>query len=71
MKQLAYGGNPIKEKLYPNELLSNVTEALHSVPELFPPLKRAIRSSSRSGRIPAFVHLDFNALCGGRYDWKM
>lgn len=70
MKQLAYGGNPIKEKLYPNELLSNVTEALHSVPELFPPLKRAIRSSSRSGRIPAFVHLDFNALCGGRYDWK-
>lgn len=70
MKQLAYGGNPIKERLYPNELLSNVTKALHSVPELLPPLKRAIRSSSRSGRIPAFVHLDFNAACGRRYDWK-
>ena len=33
-------------------------------------LKKAIKTSSRSGNIPAFVHLDFDDICGGKYDWK-
>ena len=33
-------------------------------------LKRAIRSSSRTGHIPAFVHLDLNEICGGVYEWR-
>ena len=51
-------------------LVSNVVEAIHQVPELLPPLRRSIRTSSWSGNIPAFVHLDFDKLCGGKYDWN-
>ena len=71
MKQLAYGDNILKKASgYTNALVSNVVEAIHQVPELLPPLKKAIRSSSRRGNIPAFVHVDFNATCGGKYDWN-
>ena len=71
MKQLAYGDHPIK-KLggYNNELVSNIVEAIHAVPELLPPLKRSIRHSSWTGNVPAFVHLDFDKICGGKYDWN-
>lgn len=71
MKQLAYGDNPLKKMFgYSNPLVSNVVEAIHMIPELLPPLKRSIRSSSRNGNIPAFVHIDFDRLCGGKYDWN-
>lgn len=70
MKQLAYGDNPIKKLSgYSNPLVSNVVRAIHEVPSLLPPFKKAIRSSSRSGNIPAFVALDFDAICGGKYNW--
>lgn len=71
MKQLAYGDNPLKKcSGYTNPLVSNVVTAIHEVPALLPPLKRSIRRSSWSGHIPAFVHLDFDAICGGKYDWN-
>lgn len=71
MKQIAYGDNPLKNLAgYTNKLVSNVVEAIHQVPELLKPLKRAIRSSSMSGNIPAFVQVDFNDICGGTYDWR-
>lgn len=71
MKQLAYGTNPVQKFFgYENELVSHIVEAIHTVPELLPPLKRSIRQSSRTGNIPAFVHLDLNKLCGGQYDWN-
>ncbi len=71
MKQLAYGDNPIKNiSGYTNPLVHNVVEAIHQVPQLLKPLKRAIRISSWSGNIPAFVQVDFNDICGGVYDWK-
>ena len=71
MKQLAYGDNPIKNLFgYYNPLVHNVVEAIHQVPELLKPFKRAIRSSSWIGNIPAFVQVDFNDICGGTYDWK-
>lgn len=71
MKQLAYGDNPLKKLSgYQNELVSNVVEAIHAVPELLPPFKRSIRRSSRTGHIPAFVHFDLNKICGGTYDWN-
>lgn len=70
MRQLAYGDHPLKRRLFPNELLTNVTRALHEVPELLPPLRRAIRASSRTGSIPAFVHLDLDEVCGGVYRWQ-
>ncbi len=55
---------------YYNPLVSNIVEAIHEVPELLPPFKKAISRSSRSGNIPAFVHLDFDEICGGKYDWN-
>lgn len=71
MKQLAYGDNPLKKiSGYTNALVGNVTTAIHEVPEMVKPLRRAIRRSSRSGNIPAFVQVDFNDICGGVYDWK-
>jgi hypothetical protein len=71
MKQLAYGDNIFKKLAgYENTLLTHVTTALHEVPTLLEPLKKAIRISSRTGRIPAFVHVDFNDISDGLYDWK-
>lgn len=71
MKQLAYGDNPLKNLAgYRNDLVSNVVEAIHEVPALVAPLKRAIRSSSWSGHIPSFVQVDFDAISGGHYDWR-
>lgn len=71
MKQLAYGDNPIKKLTgYTNRLLTNVCEAIRQVPEILKPLKRAIRSSSWTGNIPAFVQVDLNDACGGVYEWR-
>ncbi|MBQ3228440.1 MAG: hypothetical protein IJB43_07640 [Clostridia bacterium] len=71
MKQLAYGDNPLKKLSgYSNPLVSNVVTAIHETPSLLPPLKKSIRVSSRSGNIPAFVALDFDKICGGKYDWN-
>ncbi len=71
MKQLAYGDNLIKKLSgYNNELVSNIVKAINTVPELLPPLKRSIRQSSRSGNVPAFVHLDLDKICNGKYDWN-
>ena len=30
----------------------------------------AARYADLPGNIPAFVHLDFDRICGGRYDWN-
>ena len=71
MKQLAFGDNPLKNLAgYPNLLIYNIVEAIKEVPSITAPLKRAIRSSSRTGNIPAFVQVDFDDICGGRYDWR-
>ena len=71
MKQLAYGDNPIKNWLgYSNQLLYNVCEAIHEVPNITEPLKKAIKASSRSGNIPAFIQVDLDDICGGIYEWS-
>ena len=71
MKQLSKNDSKIMDLFgYSNPLVSNIVKAIGEVPELMPPFKNAIRVSSRSGNIPAFVHLDFNEICGGKYDWK-
>ncbi|MBQ8849002.1 MAG: hypothetical protein IJ011_01560 [Clostridia bacterium] len=70
VKQLAYGDNPIKNLTgYSNQLVHNVCEAINEVPSITKPLKRAIRSSSRSGNIPAFVQIDLDEISGGTYEW--
>lgn len=72
MKQLAYGDSKLKNMAgYSNELVSNVCTAIREVPHIADALKRAIRSSSRTGNIPAFVHLDLNKICGGVYEWRL
>ena len=71
MKQLAYGDHPIKNWMgYSNPLVSNICRAIKEVPNITNPLKRAIRSSSRSGNIPAFVQVDFDDICGDGYEWS-
>ena len=71
MKQLAYGDNILKNLAgYRNLLVHNVVDAIRQVPSMVKPLRRAIRKSSWSGNIPAFVQVDFNDICGGRYDWE-
>ena len=70
MKQLAYGDSKIKNIAgYSNQLVYNICEAIKEVPGILRPLKKAIRSSSWSGNIPAFVQVDFDEICGGIYDW--
>lgn len=71
MKQLAYGDNVFKKMSgYESALVSNVVTAIHEVPHILKPLKKAIRRSSWSGNIPRFVQVDFNDICGGAYDWR-
>ncbi len=71
MKQLAYGDSKIKNLAgYSNQLVSNICEAIKEVPSILTPLKRAIRSSSWAGNIPAFVQVDFDEICGGVYEWR-
>lgn len=71
MKQLAYGDNPFKKwSGYSNLLVTNVCEAIQEVPQITKPLKKAIKSSSRTGNIPAFVEVDFDVICGGTYEWN-
>lgn len=71
MKQLA-NKNKLFMKIsgYKNELLNNVVCSINSVNHMVTPLKRAIRASSWSGNIPAFVQVDFNEIAGGKYDWR-
>ncbi len=70
MKQLAYGTNKFaKFAGYENKLVENVTEAIHTVPNITEPLKKSIKRSSRSGNIPAFVQIDFDEISNGKYDW--
>ena len=71
MRQLAYGDSKIKTLAgYSNPLVSNVCEAIREVPTITQPLKRAIRASSVSGNIPAFVQVDLDEISGGVYEWK-
>ena len=71
MKQLSRKISRIMEFFgYSNPLVSNIVTAIHEVPELIPPFKKAVFRSSITGNIPAFVHLDFDEICGGKYDWK-
>lgn len=71
MKQLAYGDNALKKMSgYTNELVSNVVTAIHQVPHIVTPLKKAIRRSSWSGNIPRFVQVDLDEISGGKYDWR-
>lgn len=71
MRQLAYGDNIFKKMWgYSNDLVSNVVEAIKEVDYLLKPLKKSIRRSSWSGKIPAFVHVDLNDICDGVYNWQ-
>lgn len=70
MKQLAYGDSKIKNLAgYTNSLVYNICEAIKEVPNILNPLKKAIRQSSWSGNIPAFIQVDFDEICGGVYEW--
>ena len=56
---------------YKNDLISNVCEAIKEVPSILKPLKRAIKRSSWSGNIPAFIQVDLNDISkDGIYDWR-
>ena len=71
MKRLISPKNDISSLFgYDNPLVDNIVKAIHEVPCIVSPLKKAIIYSSRTGNIPAFVHLDFNKICGGKYDWN-
>ena len=71
MKQLAYGDHWVKRHSgYESELVSNIVAAMGAVPELLPPLRAVIRRSDRSGKVPAFVHLDLDKIAGGTYRWN-
>jgi hypothetical protein len=71
MKQLAYGDNLFKKiSRYENKLVSNVVNSIKEVKSILKPLKRSIRRSSWTGKIPRFVHIDLNDISGGIYDWN-
>lgn len=71
MKQLAYNDNRLKDMAgYSNALVANVCQSIREIPSILSPLKKAIRASSWSGNIPAFVQMDFDKICGGVYEWS-
>ncbi|MBQ6678076.1 MAG: hypothetical protein IJM71_08520 [Clostridia bacterium] len=71
MNQLAFGDSPIKRLAgYRDELVSNIVIAINEAESVMKPFRQAVKRSSRSGHIPAFVHFDLNAICGGTYDWE-
>ncbi len=71
MKQLCYGETFVqKMSEYRNELVNNIVTAIKEVPEITKPLKRAVKRSSRTGNIPAFVQVDLDEISGGVYDWR-
>ena len=71
MKQLAYKDPWFKRySSYKHEILTNILIAFNEVKGLRNGLKHAIKKSSRTARIPAFVQIDFNDISGGHYDWK-
>ena len=70
MRQLAHGDSYIKKIAgYNNSLVTHVIESIREAQHLLLPLKKAIKYSSRTGRIPAFVHIDFNDVHNGNYEW--
>ena len=71
MRQLARKNSFVMDFFgYSNPLVSNIVKAIHEVPELLIPFKKAIWVSSRTGNIPAFVHMDFDDISEGKYDWN-
>lgn len=71
MRQLAFGANKFAKLAgYRNELVENVTSAVHEVPEILTAFKKSVKGSSRTGNIPAFVQIDLDEICGGKYDWR-
>lgn len=72
MRQLAYGDSVIKKIAgYNNSLVSHVTESIKEADHLLEPLKKALKKSSRTAEFPAFVHIDFNDIYDGNYDWTL
>lgn len=71
MKQLAYGDPWFKRwSSYDHEILKDILASFDTVPHLVKPLKGAIKKASRSGKVPAFVHIDMADLdLEGAYDW--
>ena len=70
MRQLAYGDSKIKTWAgYNSELVTHVSDALRSLPSMVKPLRRAIRRSNWSGNIPRLVHIDFDEIFDGGYNW--
>ena len=65
-------GESLPQRLsgYSNPLVRSAVEALREAPELIAPLKKSLRKSSASGNIPAFLAVDLDEICGGRYDWE-
>ena len=71
MKQLICGAGTVQRKAgYENPLVANAVKAIREVPYMTAPLKRALRRSSFSGNIPAFVQVDLNDVSSGTYDWR-
>ncbi|TVP94198.1 MAG: hypothetical protein EA374_07195 [Acholeplasmatales bacterium] len=72
MKQLAYGDPWFKRwSSYDQEILTHILASFDTVPHLLDPLKRAIKKASRSGKVPAFVHIDMADIAEGEaYDWR-
>ena len=71
MKQLAYGDPWFKRwSSYDHEVLQHILASFDTVPHLLTPLKRAIKKASRSGKVPAFVHIDMADIAlKETYDW--
>lgn len=71
LKEFIYGENFFKKKFsIPVPNVNNVNIAVNSIQGLKSSLNKELHKVDRSGKIPAFVQLDFNKICGGKYDWQ-
>ena len=71
VRQLAFGRCPVTRLLrYKNELVENTCSALAQAPEFLKPFREAVRLAGQTGRLPALIHVDFDAAAGGIYRWE-
>lgn len=58
-------------RIYHNELVEHTATALAEAPEFLASFQRAVRRAGKTARLPALVHMDFDAMSdSGIYRWS-
>ncbi|MEG2414285.1 MAG: hypothetical protein RSB61_06510, partial [Clostridia bacterium] len=71
VKQLVFGENNFKKMFStPYAALDNIEIAIDEIVGLKSSLKSAIRLADRHGKLPRFIHIDFDQIENKKYNWS-